>query len=149
MNTTMKKCTGVWSTWGGEGCFNCSDSPFWFSLFIATEHSIFKSACFTLQLALQCYPSSLFTAEQQWGWCCFEPKKHAMREQESSLDFSNAFALWESSFWEERRDTIRCSFHLARWEMLTRRQSCQVGKPEMPWEVMGCFGSNTEQIIIF
>lgn len=74
MNVTMKKCTGVWSTQGGEGCFTCSDLPFWFSLVIATEHSIFKSACFKSQLALQCYPSSLFTAEQQWGWYCFEPK---------------------------------------------------------------------------
>lgn len=54
-------------------------------------------------------------------------KKPAARDQVPSVDFSNAFALWESSFWVERGDRIKCSFHLAKWEILTRRQSCQMG----------------------
>lgn len=55
-------------------------------------------------------------------------KKPAARDQEPSMDFSNAFALQESSFWEEGGDDrIRCSFHLAKWEILTRRQRCQMG----------------------
>lgn len=107
INTTMKKCTRVWSIWRGRRCFIWQDSITWFSLSIATVHAIFKSTCsasrFALQYAIQPYCSlqSGSEADAALKQTNKQTKNHATREQESSLDFSNAFALWERSFWKE------------------------------------------------
>lgn len=60
INTTRKKCTGVWSTWGGGAVLPAQiPPPISLPLFIASEYVIFKSACSTMYFTLQCYLSLL------------------------------------------------------------------------------------------
>lgn len=110
---------------GRWGCCTCSDSPISLPLFIATEYVIFKSDCSTMYFTLQCYLSLLQSSSKADAAL---NEKNMLQESKTPPWISPMpLPFGRAAYRRKGGDIIRCSFHLARWEILTRSQSCQVG----------------------